>query len=272
MRTAQINDLCEHYRDKKYNSIFASTRLLNDTTLFEQRRKKWSKEKRERMDIPTILSSVQQKLMKLWDLIFEQIDQKDGHIKSEILGGMLNFSSRCVIIPDPELKADEVALNYMAFLELYKFEIISNLVAIDNITENDAYNMWFKARIEYSPKIYEVMNYILKKYKPKIIINRNPTINYGSLLCVKIARIKHEFPEDYTMSLPLQILSVLNADFDGDILNIVSLKTKAMAKAYNKIFNPRLNMYISRNDGLFNNDFNLFKDQLIGLYEFCNMD
>ena len=82
MRTAQINDLCEHYRDKKYNSIFASTRLLNDTTLFEQRRKKWSKEKRERMDISTILSSIQKKLMKLWYLIFEQIDQKDRHIKS----------------------------------------------------------------------------------------------------------------------------------------------------------------------------------------------
>lgn len=177
-----------------------------------------------------------------------------------------------VIIPDPELKADEVALNYMAFLELYKYEIISCLVNIDNITENDAYNLWFRARIEHSPKIYEVMNYILKKYKPKIIINRNPTINYGSLLCVKIVRIKHEFPEDYTMSLPLQILSVLNADFDGDILNIISLKTKKLAKQYNKIFNPRLNMFVSRNDGLFNSDFNLFKDQLIGLWQFCNME
>ena len=160
----------------------------------------------------------------------------------------------------------------MAFLELYKYEIISCLVNIDDITENEAYNMWFKARIEYSPKIYEVMNYILKKYKPKVIINRNPTINYGSLLCVKIARIKHEFPEDYTMSLPIQILPVLNADFDGDILNIVSLKTKKLEKAYNKIFNPRANMNISRNTGLFNSDFNLIKDQIILLYEFCNME
>lgn len=59
--------------------------------------------------------------------------------------------------------------------------------------------------------------------------------------------------------------------FDGDILNIISLKTKKLIKEYDKAFNPRKNMFISRNDGLFNDDFNLFKDQLIGLYEFNNI-
>ena len=59
--------------------------------------------------------------------------------------------------------------------------------------------------------------------------------------------------------------------FDGDILNIISLKTKKLAKAFDKAFNPRKNMYISRNDGLFNEDFNLLKDQIIGLYEFNNI-
>ena len=60
-----------------------------------------------------------------------------------------------------------------------------------DISENEAYEQWFKARIQYNPKIYEIMNYILKKNKPKVIINRNPTINYGSLLCVKIKSIKN---------------------------------------------------------------------------------
>ena len=257
--------------DKVYESIISSVQLLNDAELYEKRRKKWTKEKKERMDIPTILSSVQSKMMDLYNLVFELINQKEGHIKSEILGGMLNFSSRCVIIPDPELQADEIRLNYMAFLELFKYEIIACLVKMSDITENEAYDQWFKARIQYNPKIYEVMNFILKKQKPKLIINRNPTINYGSLLCVKIKSIKNDFKEDYTMSLPLQILNVLNADFDGDILNIISLKVKSLEKAYDKIFNPKYNMYISRNDGLFNNDFNLYKDQLIGLYEFNNI-
>ena len=90
--TILYKDIC----DKKYNSIFSSARLLNDTDLYEKRRKKWTKEKRERMDIATILSTIQEKLMQLWELVFDLINQKDGFIKSEILGGMINFSSRCI--------------------------------------------------------------------------------------------------------------------------------------------------------------------------------
>lgn len=54
------------------------------------------------------------------------------------------------------------------------------------------------------------------------------TINYGSLLCVKIKSIKNEYPEDYTMSLPLQILSVLNADMskiDVRVNSNINLRT-----------------------------------------------
>ena len=76
------------------------------------------------------------------------------------------------IIPDPTLKADEVKLNYMCCLELFKYEIIACLVKLGGITESEANEQWFKAKIKYSPKVYEVMNYIIKKRKPKIISNR----------------------------------------------------------------------------------------------------
>ena len=48
---------------------------------------------------------------------------------------------------------------------------------------------------------------------------RNPTISYGSIMqcfCVGI-----NF--NYTMSLSLQVLSPLAADFDGDTLNIMHI-------------------------------------------------
>lgn len=60
--------------------------------------------------------------------------------------------------------------------------------------------------------------------------------------------------------------------FDGDVLNIISLKSKDISDEFNKIFNPRHSLFVSRNDGKFNGDMNLFKDQLIGLYEFNNID
>ena len=253
--------------DKKYNSILSLCNSLNSQSSDSESKKK----KRKKMDVPTKLSSIQRKVNELWSLIFSQINQKDGHIKDQILGGRINFSARNVIIPDPTLRADEVRLGYLAFLELYKYEIIAHLEKMGNITYNQAYDDWFRATINFDPKIYEIMMYIVKKRKPKILINRNPTINYGSLLAMKVIEVKREYEDDYTMSLPIQILKVLNADFDGDILNIISLKTKRLAKEYNRSFNPRTNMFISRNDGLFNDDFNLLKDQLIGLYQFNNI-
>jgi hypothetical protein len=254
--------------DRKYNVILAKSKLLNTKNRVE---KKKPKGKQARMDDPTTLNAIQKNVNELWQLIFSQINQKDGHIKDQILGGRINFSARNVIIPDPYLKADEVRLGYLAFLELFKYEIIAHLTKMNNSTYNHSYEDWYKATIKFDPKIYEIMMYLVKKRKPRIMINRNPTINYGSMLLMKIVDIPREYKDNYTMSLPIQILRVLNADFDGDILNIISLKTKKLSKSYDRTFNPRKNMYVSRNDGMFNDDFNLLKDQMIGLYEFNNI-
>ena len=76
---------------------------------------------------------------------------------------------------------------------------------------------------------------------------------------------------DHTMSLPLSILALLNADFDGDVLNIISLKVTSMSKTYYRKLNPRSNIFIDRNDGSYNSEAGLFKDQILGLYSFCNI-
>ena len=57
---------------------------------------------------------------------------------------------------------------------------------------------------------------------------------------------------NYTMSVPLQVLRGLAADFDGDVLNIFMIINEEFYKACNAIFNPRNNMYISHNNGLSN--------------------
>lgn len=252
--------------DKKYESIFSLSRLLLDESRLSSRQKK----KKERLGESTALSSIQKKVNDLWTLVFNQVNQKDGHIRYQLLGGRINFSARNVIIPDPTLRADEIILGYLTFLELYKYEVIAHLTKMENITYNQAYEEWYRATINFDNKIYRVMMYLVKKRKPKMLVNRNPTINYGSMILMKVVDIKNKYDEDYTMSIPIHVLTVLNADFDGDVLNIISLKTKRLAKAF-IAFNPRLNMFISRNDGLFNPDFNLLKDQLIGLYEFNNI-
>ena len=95
-------------------------------------------------------------------------------IKENILGGRLNYSSRNVIIPDPKLKADEIELCYLTFLELYRYEILSHLCKMDDITISEANDIWFRASINFSKKVYEIMKYLIKKKKVKMLINRNP--------------------------------------------------------------------------------------------------
>lgn len=43
---------------------------------------------------------------------------------------------------------------------------------------------------------------------------KNPTINYGSIVLMRVTGVKGD--NDYTMSVPLAVLGILAGDFDGD--------------------------------------------------------
>ena len=80
------------------------------------------------------------------------------------------------------------------------------------MSPSDAYNRWYKANIEIDEGIVDIIRGLMfNKNNPNglpIIINRNPSINRGSMLqmfCIDISF-------DYVMSLPLQILPLLAAD------------------------------------------------------------
>ena len=55
------------------------------------------------------------------------------------------------------------------------------------------------------------------------------------------------------------------------ILNIKLLLNEAFDKACQAVYSPRNAFCISRNDGLFNNDVNIFKDTVINLESFVHM-
>lgn len=69
--------------------------------------------------------------------------------------------------------------------------------------------------------------------------------------------------KSYTMGMPLQILPLLAADFDGDVLNIMYIINKAFFELSYRILNPRNSFYINRNDGKLNPDVLFTKDTLI---------
>lgn len=184
----------------------------------------------------------------------------------------MDFSARDVIVPNPTLRADEIILSYLAVLELYKLEIINLIVKIHGCNYTRALKYWFDAHLHFSPFVYQIMEYMRENTKLGLLclINRNPTIDFGSFICVKIVGITDTY-DNMTMSIPIQVLGKLNADFDGDNLNIYSLKTNELKRKFNGILNPTKSMFISRNDGFLDSQNFLKKDQFIGLHAFCTM-
>jgi len=76
------------------------------------------------------------------------------------------------------------------------------------------------------------------------------------------------YTDTLTMSVPLQCLPSLAADFDGDVLNILYIINRAFYLRCAQIFNPRNAMYISRIDGRLNKNLLVQRDTLINTNTF----
>ena len=53
-------------------------------------------------------------------MIFKGLINRDCLIRRQILGGRINFSARTVIVPNAKLKAYQIELPYVAFVEMFK--------------------------------------------------------------------------------------------------------------------------------------------------------
>lgn len=86
-------------------------------------------------------------------------------------------------------------------------------------------------------------------------------------------RIAHVKPgvNDKTLTIPTSCLKAMNADFDGDILNIFRIFGSRFSKIFARNMNPRYNLYISKMNGRVNKDTIPLKDEVIAFYSFNNI-
>lgn len=173
------------------------------------------------------------------------------------------MSSRNVIKQNPDLRIDQVELPYTALVICNEQLIINVLMRTYNISPQEAWDRWYRAVSDVDPIIVQILEDMINNRCEgeglPVIINRNPSIAYGSLLQMYCKGINY----DYTMSMPLQVLPLLAADFDGDVLNILFILNYNFYYRANQIFNPRNAFYISRNNGLLNPQVMPCKDMLI---------
>lgn len=156
------------------------------------------------IEVPLYLYQVQMRANELWALNFSLIDGKHGWTRANVLGGEFNYSGRSVIVLDPTLKIDEVDMPYKAFIEQYKGTIIKRIIRDRGWTITKASN-YVASKFMYDDYIYKIMCDIIKEEQPKIILNRNPTITFGSILMMKIRKIKKD-SDDVTLAIPSAIL------------------------------------------------------------------
>jgi DNA-directed RNA polymerase beta' subunit len=136
---------------------------------------------------------------------------------------------------------------------------------------SDAYDMWYRAQIKINPRVKEIIQSLIDSSCNgrglPVLINRNPTLGYGSILQSFVVGMTDSF----VMKLPLRVLSMMNADFDGDALNILHIINEAFFVRAYEIYNPRTAMQISRNDGRFNGNVCPQRDTLLGVNTFSNL-
>ena len=207
---------------------------------------------------------IQAEYFQLSTKIMDNIKAKGGLIRNQIMGTRINFSARNIISPAKAgYKLDEIVLPYLTFLNLYKLEIVNIISKIKKVSLFEAEEIWHRATLKIDDEIYMIMKKMIVDEEIGILLNRNPTISFGSILYLKIAGIKKDYV-DMTMSIHNGILSLLAGDYDGDVLNVVSIKDSEMKEVFKEVFSP-VNLIIDSNNGHFNTSLNLERDQVLGL-------
>jgi hypothetical protein len=215
------------------------------------------------------VEQIQAEYFQLSENVMDNVRYKAGLIRSQICGTRINFSARNIISPaEPGIKIDEIQVPYLTFLELYRFEIINILKNTERITFKEAEKEWTNARYSVNEKIFKIMQIMVKNREIGVLLNRNPTIGYGSILYLRIVDVKHDY-DDVTMSVNNTILTSLAGDYDGDVLNLISLKDKSTREIFKNVFSP-VHMIIDANSGNFNNALNIERDQVLGMNALLN--
>jgi DNA-directed RNA polymerase beta' subunit len=241
-----------------YNSVILNSNMVKTST------------EDERSDINTlpIMVSIQLMVNQIFEKTIDNIKGKTGFIRNNIMGSRVNFSARNVITPLPAgYEIDDIVVPYLTFLELYKFQLLNLISSVKSVSFVEAHHIWNEAATHFDPEMYRMMKEILNKTKGglKLLLNRNPSINFGSILLLKIADIKQDY-NDLTSSIHNNILAPLGGDYDGDTLNIIPLMDNSFKDAF-RIYSPKL-MFINANNGKFNSDLSIDRDQMLGMFSF----
>lgn len=154
-----------------YQSIIRISNFINSITTYNEE---------NLLTIDIQLWAIQRELTDVFAETYKDLTGKQGIIMSNVLGGRYNFSARNIIVSSSgQIRADEVEVGYVVFMELFRYEIINLYSKIHNCTIMEASNIWKKGLEHFNITLYNIIQHMVtdKKYKNhlNILINRNPS-------------------------------------------------------------------------------------------------
>lgn len=161
------------------------------------------------------------------------LSPKEGWFRKHVYGSRLHFTARAVITSlSDKHNYDDIELPWSLSVQYLKVHLKSKLIR-RGFTPDEAIKHINKNTLKYDIVLDEIFNELIAEGPDGRIwtlLHRNPTLTRGSMKPVGIAKVKTN-PKDNTIGVSVLILAALNADFDGDQLNLGILLDK---ESYNR--------------------------------------
>lgn len=251
-----------------YRSIISTVNKINEIVA-DNGTNEYTPE--EMTSIDRFCYQIQKDISDLFNEEFNIINGKEGYIQGKIVAGRYNFSARNIIISGSKaLHSDEVEICYATAIELYRYELTAYYAKYHNCTLSEANDAIIQAQTTFNKDVYYTMMYMIKSTDCYLIVNRNPSINYGSFLALRVVNVKPDI-NDRTLTVNKRILIVMNADFDGDQENIFRTFGEHLNSKIARAMNPKYTLFIDKKNGQLNKALMPTKDEAIGFWIFNNI-
>ncbi|MFQ6606989.1 MAG: DNA-directed RNA polymerase subunit beta' [Fidelibacterota bacterium] len=147
---------------------------------------------------------------------------KQGRFRQNLLGKRVDYSGRSVIVVGPELKLHECGLPKDMAIELFKPQLIHELIARGIINTPRSAKLMVE---EKRPEVYEILDYVVKDHP--VLLNRAPTLHR-----LGIQAFQPILVDGKAIQIHPLVCAAFNADFDGDQMAVhVPLSVEAQTEA-----------------------------------------
>ena len=152
----------------------------------------------------------------------DSLKGKQGRFRQNLLGKLVDYSARSVIVVGPELKMGECGIPKLMAAELYKPFIIRKLIERGIVKTVKSAK---KIVDRKEPVIWDILEHVMKGHP--VLLNRAPTLHR-----LGIQAFQPKMIEGKAIQLHPLACTAFNADFDGDQMAVhLPLSNEAILEA-----------------------------------------